>query len=115
MGANFCQVAIIMAVFSVEPCNTSGSQKCTGASPSFIAIAMVRRTFAVGFGEFMISQVPISHAFVVLENRIIAEAAACVKKYFVAASVARGWCCFEIIGMMARVFISSPIQAINQW
>lgn len=90
IGANFCQVVMIMAVFSVEPCNTSGSQKCVGASPSFIAMAIIRSILAVGSEEFIISQVPVSHAFIVLENRITAEAAACVRKYFVAASVARG-------------------------
>lgn len=32
-----------------------------------------------------------------------------------AASVARGWCCLAIIGRMARVLISRPIQANSQW
>lgn len=40
-GASFCQVAMIRAVFKVEPWSTSGSQKCSGASPSFIDRAIV--------------------------------------------------------------------------
>lgn len=39
----------------------------------------------------MISHCPVCHALVMLENRTRAEAAAWVKKYLVAASMARGW------------------------
>lgn len=49
-----------------------------------------------------------------LAKRIIAAAVACVRKYLVAASTARGWWCWAIRGMMARVLISSPIQARSQ-
>lgn len=42
------------------------------------------------------------------------EAVACVKKYFVAASVDRGLCCFVNRGIMASIFISNPTQTINQ-
>lgn len=31
------------------------------------------------------------------------------------ASTARGWCCWAIRGVIARVLISSPIQASSQW
>ena len=50
----------------------------------------------------------------VLANRSIAAAAAWVRKYFVVASTARGWWCRAISGRMARVFISTPIQASSQ-
>lgn len=30
------------------------------------------------------------------------------------ASIARGWCCWAIRGIIARVLISRPIHAINQ-
>jgi len=33
----------------------------------------------------------------------------------VVASTARGWWCWAISGMIAKVLISSPIQASNQW
>lgn len=44
----------------------------------------------------------------------VAAAAAWVKKYFVVASIARGWCCWAIRGIIARVLISNPIHAISQ-
>lgn len=50
-----------------------------------------------------------------LANNTRAEAAAWVKKYLVAASMARGWWDFEIRGRMASVLISRPVQAITQW
>lgn len=49
-----------------------------------------------------------------LANRSMAVAVACVRKYLVAASIARGWCCWAIRGMMASVLISRPIQASSQ-
>lgn len=52
---------------------------------------------------------------VVLANRSMAAAVACVRKYLVVASTARGWWCWAISGIMARVLISRPIQAISQW
>lgn len=62
-----------------------------------------------------ISHCPDSHALDVLANRSMAAAVACVRKYLVVASTARGWWCWAIKGMMARVLISRPIQAISQW
>lgn len=38
-----------------------------------------------------------------------------MRKYLVDASVARGLCLFIMIGMMASMFISNPIQISNQW
>lgn len=93
---------------------TSGSQKCMGAKPSFMARAI---NSIVGVGcvvSWVISQVPVFHALIILENKMIDEAVAWIIKYFVAASVARGWWCLARIGMMARVFSSKPIQAKNQ-
>lgn len=96
------------------PCITSGNQKCMGARPSFMARAI---NSMVGVGcvvSCVISQVPVCHALIILENKIMDEAIAWIIKYFVAASVARGWWCLARIGMMARVLSSSPIQARNQ-
>lgn len=45
----------------------------------------------------------------------VAAAVAWAKKYFVAASIARGWYWWVISGIIARVLISRPIQASNQW
>lgn len=63
----------------------------------------------------MISHCPVCHALVIPEKRSSAEAAACTRKYLVVASMARGWWDFEIRGMIDRVLISSPIQAVIQW
>ena len=63
----------------------------------------------------MISHWPVAQALVILEKRTRAEADACVRKYLVAASIARGWCDLEIRGMMASVLISKPVHAITQW
>ena len=49
-----------------------------------------------------------------LAKSSMAAAVAWAKKYLMVASTARGWWCCAIRGMMARVFISSPIQASNQ-
>ena len=38
-----------------------------------------------------------------------------MRKYLIVASTARGWCFWAISGRIARVFISSPIQARSQW
>lgn len=43
------------------------------------------------------------------------EAVDWVKKYLVDASVARGLCFFIIMGIIASIFISNPIQTSNQW
>lgn len=42
------------------------------------------------------------------------EAVACVRKYFVAASVERGLELLTISGIKARRFISSPIHMMNR-
>lgn len=38
-----------------------------------------------------------------------------MRKYLIADSVAREWFGYVIMGMIANVLISSPIQAVNQW
>lgn len=50
-----------------------------------------------------------------LANSSMAAAVACVRKYFVVASTARGWWCCAIKGKIARVLISRPIHARSQW
>lgn len=60
------------------------------------------------------SHCPVNHAFVVLAKRSMAAAVACARKYLVVASTARGCECCAIRGMIARVFISRPIQASSQ-
>lgn len=50
----------------------------------------------------------------IIANARIIDAVACVKKYFVAASIARGLYFFIRTGMIAIIFISNPSQVINQ-
>lgn len=110
-GASFCQVAKIRAVIVEVPCITSGNQKWKGASPSLMAKAVVRIVHEVLLDICVMSHWPSVQALIMLENRISVEAVACVRKYLVAASVARGWCCLAIRGIMASVLISRPVHA----
>lgn len=114
-GANFCQVVRIRAVVVDVPCSTSGSQKWNGARPSLMARAVVRIVHEILLDICVMSHWPSVQALVMLENRISVEAVACVRKYLVAASIARGWCCLAINGTMAKVLISNPVQARIQW
>lgn len=115
IGGSFMAVDSRRPVVRGEPCSTSGNQKWKGTSPSFIAIAEVRIRHDVGWVSWVMSHCPVHHALVILENRTRAEAAACTRKYLVAASMARGWWDFEISGRMASVLISRPAQAMIQW
>lgn len=76
----------------LSPWSTSGSQKCMGAIPIFNARAIERSVAEPGLIISLIIHWPVSQAFIVPANRTRAEAVACVRKYFVVASVARGWC-----------------------
>lgn len=49
-----------------------------------------------------------------MANIISMEAVAWVRKYLIAASVERGLFGYVIIGIMASVLISRPIQAVSQ-
>lgn len=75
---------------------------------------MERAFIGKSVSELMLHS-PVIHALIRLENRSRAEAVACVRKYFVAASMARGWGVFVMRGIMARVLISRPTQAKSQW
>lgn len=115
IGGNFIIVDSNRAVVMGEPWSTSGNQKWNGTNPSFIAIAVVSRRDDVGWCSWVMSHCPVDQAFVMLEKSTRAEAAACTMKYLIAASMARGWWDFEMRGMIARVLISNPAQAIIQW
>lgn len=76
---------------------------------------MVIRVIEAGLVKLVMSHPPVIQALLMLENKIRAAAAACVRKYFVAASTARGWWLEAKRGIIARVLISKPIQARSQW
>lgn len=114
MGANFCQVSRIIPDFRWTPCVTSGTQKWNGARPSFIRRAIVISSEAGVFETFEIVHCPEYTALMRMASIRIIDAVACVIKYLTAASVDRGVGFFIRIGIKASIFISSPIQAINQ-
>lgn len=101
-------------VIRSSPCKTSGSQVCSGASPIFRARAIIIIVEGMGWVICCSSHCPVNQALVVLANRSMAAAVAWVRKYLVVASTARGWWCWAMRGMIARVLISRPIQAISQ-
>jgi len=76
---------------------------------------MVRAVAGRGCDSWRMFHSPVIQALVVLANRTRAAAVAWVRKYLVVASTARGWWCWVINGIMARVLISRPIQARSQW
>lgn len=61
-----------------------------GASPIFRERARIIRVVGRGWVIRQIFHCPVSHAFVVLAKRRVAAAVACVRKYLVVASTARG-------------------------
>lgn len=96
------------------PCVTSGTQKWNGARPSFIARAIVIMVDAMGLVFFDIVHCPECKRLMMIPIIRSIDAVACIRKYFVAASVARGLCFFMRIGMIAKRFISNPIQIVSQ-
>lgn len=114
MGASFCHVRMARLVSVVVPCVTSGSQKWNGAAAIFIIRASVINVVVVWFVISVISHWVVSMAFIVAANIMVMEAKVCVRKYFVAASVDRGWCGFEIIGIIDNVLISRHTHVITQ-
>lgn len=113
-GASFCQVRMIMPDDRGIPWVTSGTQKWNGASPSFMARAIVMIAEAVGLVMCETVHWPECKRLRIMANINSIDAVACVRKYLVAASVARGLGCFISIGMTANRFISNPIQTRSQ-
>lgn len=113
-GASFCHVNRIRPVTRGMPCVTSGTQKWKGANPSLIARATVISVDAVGLNSFVTVHWPEYIKLMMIAIMSSAEAVACVRRYLVEASVARGLGFFIIIGMKAIMFISKPIQASSQ-
>ncbi|MCQ7628152.1 hypothetical protein NP210_24930, partial [Salmonella enterica] len=60
-------------------------------------------------------QCPEYNKFIIIAIIRIMDAVAWVIKYFVEASIERGLYDFISIGIMAIMFISKPIQIMNQW
>lgn len=97
------------------PCVTSGTQKWKGDNPSLMARAIVIRMDAVGSNNFMMVHWLECIRLIIIASISNEEAVACVRKYLAEASVARGLGFIIMMGIIAIMFISSPIQANNQW
>ena len=113
-GASFCHVSNSRPACSEMPWVTSGTQKWKGESPSFMARAMVIIVIATGLNIFVMVHWPEYRRLMMMAIISIMEAVACVRKYFVAASVARGLKFFINTGIIANRFISNPIQMSSQ-
>jgi hypothetical protein len=107
-GAIFWIVARMAFVVQDRPSITWGSQKCRGAAPIF----MIRAVTMIAF--VFISHVCSVNGVVIIGIRNIAEARACVKKYFSIASLVVFLLRLANKGTNASVLISRPIQAENQ-
>lgn len=114
-GASFCHVRRIRPDDRGIPWVTSGTQKWNGDRPSFITRARVMTVDASGFVMFVTVHWPEYRRLVTIASMSSIDAVAWVRKYFVAASTARGLCCFISTGIMANMFISKPIQTRSQW
>lgn len=115
MGASFCHVSKIRPEDRGMPCVTSGTQKWNGAIPSFIARAIVMIIEATGLDSFITVHWPENIRLIIIAIINSIEAVDWVRKYLVDASVARGVWVFIIMGIIASMFISNPIQINNQW
>lgn len=115
MGASFCHVSRIRPDDKGMPCVTSGTQKWNGAIPSFIARAIVISIDAIGLNSFITVHWPENIRLIITAIISNIEAVDWVRKYLVDASVARGLCFFIIMGIMASILISNPIQISSQW
>lgn len=115
MGASFCHVSRIRPDDKGMPCVTSGTQKWNGAIPSFIVRAIVISIDAIGLNSFITVHWPENIRLIITAIINNIEAVDWVRKYLVDASVARGLCFFIIMGIMASILISNPIQISSQW
>lgn len=90
IGASFCHVRRSIPAISEMPCVTSGTQKWNGVIPIFIASAIVIVREVNWLWVLVIFHCPEFVALSTIVNMSSMEAVACVRKYFVAASVDRG-------------------------
>lgn len=70
---------------------------------------------ATGLGIIEIVQCPEYSRLIMMPSIRSMDAVACVRKYFVEASMARGLNFFIRTGIIASMFISKPIQIMSQW
>ena len=115
MGAGFWHVSEIRPDDEETPCVTSGTQKWNEALPSFMVRAIVMSMDAVGLDNFIMVHWPENIKLMIMAIISNIEAVDWVRKYLVDASVAHGLYFFIIMGIIASMFISNPIQMSSQW
>lgn len=77
--------------------------------------AIVISIDAIGLNSFITVHWPENIRLIITAIINNIEAVDWVRKYLVDASVARGLCFFIIMGIMASILISNPIQISSQW
>jgi hypothetical protein len=124
IGAIFCQVNRISALFQLNPSITSGNQKWNGAAPNLIISAEFSISINVEFIRGLINSFVNLFLFliyllfliiyIITDINRIRDAIACVIKYFIDASVEKTFFFSEKIGITDNRLISSPIHILNQ-
>lgn len=113
-GAIFCHVINAKPFIQFNPSITPGNQKWNGAAPIFSNKAELIR---IGIKVLWIIEgvtVLKVRALIVTASKSVAEAKACVKKYFNEASVEKRFFVLVINGIKDSKLISNPIHAPNQ-
>jgi len=106
IGAIFCQVSIIRQLFQFNPSITSGNQKWKGAAPIFVNKAELK----INNKGLLIKNILKFIDIIMIENKKIVEAMACVIKYFREASEEKRFFVLFIRGMIDNRLISNPIH-----
>ena len=114
-GAIFCHVDKTKPMRNGIPCNTSGSHQWHGAMAIFSITANIINSAVTSKMLAVDDHVFKWCACINPANSRIAEAKACIKKYLIVASVARGWCVLISSGRNAKVLISNPSHIKNQF
>lgn len=108
IGAIFCHVRRINALFHLNPSITSGNQKCTGAAPSFVNNAVFIIVVNEKFTRGLINSSVVNNIITAVNKT--RDAIACVIKYFIAASEAKIFFFSENSGITDSKLISNPIH-----
>jgi hypothetical protein len=112
IGAIFCQVNRISALFQLNPSITSGNQKWNGAAPNLIISAEFNISINVEFIRGLMNSFVNNN--IITDISRIRDAIACVIKYFIDASVEKTFFFSEKIGITDNRLISNPIHILNQ-
>lgn len=107
IGAIFCHVNKIKQFIHLNPSITSGNQKWNGAAPIFVSNAELRIIIENCENSRLLIEFDLV-IIIMIENRRIVDAIACVMKYFNDDSVDKIFFCLENRGMIDNKLISRP-------